>query len=321
MDEISVEINAVSTAMKKCQTIQTELKSESTKMLQQYDSLGSGWNDDKYRELGQIVHKCAAALKQPLSELQRCEVFLQQLYKIIAEYESIHFEYQSSQRQSSNNVSRSSFSLGFNGNHSIFANIFNRNKDIHKALKGVEHRPIKLASEERSERQIISSISGDDRTEGSCSSLALAYAGNRAGYVVYDFRDGQSRVVFSLRSSIEQIANMEGVQSIILRGTSDIDCAEQLLSNMEPGREYYMGTGEHAAIVRLNNEGHYQYLELQGANPSDNGWFSLTQRELYQRFRCEDYHRTEESNYLIELDSLQSNAEFLNLLGYINTDE
>ena len=91
MGEISVELNAVSGAIKKCQTIQAGLKSESTKMLHQYDSLGNGWNDEKYRELGQIVHKCSDALKQPLSELQRCEVFLQRLYSIIAEYESIHF--------------------------------------------------------------------------------------------------------------------------------------------------------------------------------------------------------------------------------------
>ena len=60
-------------------------------MVQKYDSLGSGWNDEKYRELGQIVHNCSNALKQPISELQRCEVFLQQLLKIISEYESISF--------------------------------------------------------------------------------------------------------------------------------------------------------------------------------------------------------------------------------------
>lgn len=91
MGGISVEINAVSGAIKKCQTIQAGLKSESTKMLHQYDSLGNGWNDEKYRELGQIVHKCSDALKQPLSELQRCEVVLTQLHAIISKYEGIHF--------------------------------------------------------------------------------------------------------------------------------------------------------------------------------------------------------------------------------------
>lgn len=158
-------------------------------------------------------------------------------------------------------------------------------------------------------------------TKGSCSSLALAYAGNRAGYVVYDFRDGQSRDVFSSRSSIEQIANLDGVNSITLRGTDDTMCVERLLTNMESGREYYLATGSHAAVVRLSREGGYQYLELQSGVPSDNGWQSLTLNSMYRRFRCRDDRETEWSNYLIDLDSLQSNSEFLNLLGYINTAE
>ena len=197
-------------------------------------------------------------------------------------------------------------------------NIFDR---IFRSLKGVEHRPIERATEERTEQQIISSISGGDMTEGSCSSLALAYVGNRAGYVVYDFRDGQSRTVFSTRRSIEQIANLEGVNSVILRGTDDTLCAERLMASMETGREYYMATGAHAAIVRLNDEGHYQYLELQSGIPSNNGWQPLTLNALSVRFGCEDGQAMECSNYLIELDSLQNNTEFLNLLGYINTDE
>lgn len=151
--------------------------------------------------------------------------------------------------------------------------------------------------------------------------MALAYAGNRAGYIVYDFRDGQSREVFSSRATIEQIANMDGVSSIILSGADDTVCAEQLLSSMEPGRQYYMATGAHAAVVRLNNEGVYQYLELQSGTPSENGWHSLNLGILYSRFGCEDGQPREYSNYLIELDSLQSNTEFLDLLGFINTDE
>ncbi len=196
-----------------------------------------------------------------------------------------------------------------------------RKQNISRALEGVEHRQIRPASETRSEQQIISSISGGDMTEGSCSSLALAYAGNRAGYVVYDFRDGQSREFFSSRSSIEQIANMDGVNSIITRGTDDTICAEQLMSSMEPGKQYYMATGAHAAVVRLNNEGIYQYLELQSGTPSENGWHSLTLSALYSRFGCEDGQSREYANYLIDLDSLQSNTEFLDLLGYINTAE
>ena len=201
-----------------------------------------------------------------------------------------------------------------------FGNLFGGNRNIYDALKKVEHRPIQTSSVSRTQQQIINNISGGDKTDGSCSSLALAYAGNRAGYVVFDFRDGQSRDVFASRSYIEQIANLEGVDSMILRGTDDSICAGKLMSSMKPGREYYMATGSHAAIVRLKDEGGYQYLELQSGISSENGWHSLNESSLCERFRCED-RKIEVSNYLIELDSLQNNSEFLNILGYINTDE
>lgn len=233
---------------------------------------------------------------------------------------NLSFNGGSSHTNGSSNYADDELELSSSGGN-IFDRIFRRNDSLDKSLKGVEHRPIERTTEERTEQQIISSISGGDMTEGSCSSLALAYVGNRAGYVVYDFRDGQSRTVFSTRRSIEQIANLEGVNSVILRGTDDTLCAERLMASMETGREYYMATGAHAAIVRLNDEGHYQYLELQSGIPSNNGWQPLTLNALSVRFGCEDGQAMECSNYLIELDSLQNNTEFLNLLGYINTDE
>lgn len=203
----------------------------------------------------------------------------------------------------------------------ILSKIFGKKNSVEKSLKGVEHRPIKNASAERTEEQIIGELSGGDMTEGSCSSLAFAYAGNKAGYVVYDFRDGQSRSVFSSRDTIKHIATLDGVKSKIEVGTNDGVCAERLMSEMESGKEYYMVTGRHAAVVRLKSDVGYQYLELQSEIPSDNGWQPLTQRALYERFGCDDRHKTEWSNYLIQIDSLKSNTEFLNLLGYINTDK
>ena len=286
-----------------------------------YQQLNGEWKDKKYKELGDVVQECSKALNEILKILSKGEKFVGSLAKCLQEYENITLEHSSNQGQTASGTGESSRSFGSNGGRSFFASIFNRNQNIHEALNGVEHRPIEPASSARSEQQIISRISGGDMTEGSCSSLAFAYAGNRAGYVVFDFRDGQSREVFSSRSSIEQIANMDGVTSVILRGTDDTICAERLMSSMELGREYYMASGAHAAVVRLNNEGHYQYLELQSGMPSENGWHPLTLNALYLRFGCEDGQSGEYSNYLIELDSLQNNTEFLDLLGYINTDE
>ena len=305
--------------------IKTAISSiETTKasITRKYQQLNGEWKDRKYKELGDVVQECNKALNEILETLSKGEKFVGSLAKSLQEYESTELGGSpSNQEQIANGHYEVSRAFGSGGIGGFFANIFNRSQNINDALKGVEYKPIQPAVSARSDQQIISSISGGDMTEGSCSSLALAYAGNRAGYIVYDFRDGQSREVFSSRSSIEQIANLDGVNSQVLRGTDDTICAEQLMSSMVQGRQYYMATGAHAAVVRLNNEGIYQYLELQSGTPNENGWHSLTLRDLYSRFGCEDGQSIEYANYLIDLDSLQNNAAFLNLLGYINTDE
>ena len=181
----------------------------------------------------------------------------------------------------------------------------------------VEYRPIQLAEQGRTEQDIIGRLSGGDMTKGSCSSLALAYAGNKAGYDVLDFRDGDSRLFFSSRSSIQTVADMPGVNSTVLQGTNDIATANQLLSGIQNGKEYYLATGGHAAIVKRNGNG-YQYLELQ--HPSNgNGWHNLSDYILRQRFGCRDSRPYECSSYLMDVDSLANSSEFRNLLGYINT--
>ena len=181
----------------------------------------------------------------------------------------------------------------------------------------VEYRPIQLAEQGRTEQDIINRLSGGDMTKGSCSSLALAYAGNKAGYDVLDFRDGDSRLFFSSRNSIQTVADMPGVNSTVLQGTNDIATANQLLAGIQAGKEYYLATGGHAAIVKRDGNG-YQYLELQ--HPSNgNGWHNLNDYMLRQRFGCKDSRPYECSSYLMDVDSLANSSEFRNLLGYINT--
>lgn len=192
-------------------------------------------------------------------------------------------------------------------------------KDICHSLekKNVEHNVIEKFGYERTTGDIVERLGGGDKTQGSCSSLAFAYAGNKAGYDVLDFRDGESRKFFSSNSSISMIAGLPGVNSKIVSGFDDVECADRLLSEMEPGKEYYLATGQHASIVRLNN-GHYEYLELQSA--TDNGWHLLYDARLYDRFGC-GLNRIEYPNFLIDVDSLSQCNEFLDILGYINTAE
>ena len=182
----------------------------------------------------------------------------------------------------------------------------------------VAYRPIEPAPVARTTEQIVERLSGGDLTEGSCSSLAFAYAGNKAGYDVLDFRDGESRSFFATRASIQKIADLPGVQSTVLCGQDDFDSAGRLFAGMESGKEYYLAIGQHAAIVRRDGD-HIEYLELQ--HPSGgNGWHELSAFLLEKRFGCSKAHLSAVSSFLLEVDSLAKCREFLRLLGYINTE-
>lgn len=181
----------------------------------------------------------------------------------------------------------------------------------------VAYHSIELSDKKRTSDEIIERLSGGDLTEGSCSSLALAYAGNKAGYDVLDFRDGESRSFFSSRDSIQKIANLPNINSIVIYGKNDIECVNNLFEKMEMDKEYYLATGQHASIVKRNKD-NFEYLELQ--HPSNgNGWHNLNNDMLMSRFGCRSSHAFEFSNFLIDIDSLSNSSEFLSVLGYINT--
>ena len=185
--------------------------------------------------------------------------------------------------------------------------------------QSVSYRHIEPAGPDRSSEEIVTSLSGGDMTSGSCSSVALAYVGNQAGYNVLDFRDGKSRSFFSKRASVRQIENLPGVRFAEESGLNDIETTHNLIDTIPSGKEFYLATGQHAAIIR-NNNGQMQYLELQ--HPSNgNGWHDLDDYVLVKRFGASPNHSVPFSSHLIEVDSLINNREFLNILGYINTAE
>lgn len=182
----------------------------------------------------------------------------------------------------------------------------------------ISYFPFVRFSGERTEKDIIERLGGGDQTDGSCSSLAFAYCGNKAGYDVLDFRDGNSRKFFGKNKYILRIAELPNVNAKVEWGKDDEACANRLMDQMEPGKEYYLATGLHAAIVRLYN-GRYEYLELQ--QPKElNGWYPLHSMSLIERFSC-DVNPVELPNFLIEVESLSNCTEFLDLLGFINTAE
>ena len=191
-------------------------------------------------------------------------------------------------------------------------------------LNKVEYKKVGKLNRELEDYEIIMRLAGGDETNGSCSSVALAYIGNRNGMDVLDFRGGNSQMFFSNRKNILDIAQMKGVKSLIVENSNDFRAIKELLDFItEEEKEYYLGVGRHAAIVKreLNR---YYYLELQDA--FNNGYQILTDGVLKNRFGCQKSHtvygiKLKPKNVIIEIDSLKDNKEFEEILGYINTNE
>lgn len=196
-------------------------------------------------------------------------------------------------------------------------------KELKKEFEAneVEHRQIKQIAKPFVENEIIERVGGGDLTSGSCSSLAFAYAGNKAGYDVLDFRDGNSCRMFSRTTNIKAVAELPNVKSEIVREFNDFTACSKLIKTMETNKEYYFTTGKHAAIIR-KNDSIIEYLELQSA--TDNGFKRLTTTVLKQRFGAQKSHtvagrKMETTSLLIDIESLGQSEDFKDLLGYLNT--
>lgn len=199
------------------------------------------------------------------------------------------------------------------------------NNEIIKQLKDLKivYNPVQKLDESLTTDEIVQKISGGDMTKGSCSSLGFAYIANKNGLDVLDFRGGSSQDFFSTTSNIYKISQLPGVKSIVAENTNDIMATTSLLKTLEEGKEYYLATGNHAAIVR-KIENTYEFLELQ--SPKENGFKQLTTNILKNRFHCKQTHsiqgiKFKTKNILMEVDSFKDNSEFEEIMGYINTSE
>ena len=187
--------------------------------------------------------------------------------------------------------------------------------------RGVDYNDVKPLKQQLEVDEIIERLAGGDETKGSCSSLALAFAGNRAGFDVLDFRGGASCEFFSKVPNIRNI--IKAVDGIEVRNTNDYKAANELLLKMTEGKEYYFTCGRHAAILR-KKDGVYEYLELQSSDPRDNGFKRLTIHGLKTRFKAQKSHTSyktkyDVSSFLVDVESLGKSPGYRKLVGYINT--
>lgn len=202
-----------------------------------------------------------------------------------------------------------------------------KGQEIVDALKAnnIVKNDVSTLPEKLTTQQIIDRVGGGDNTKGSCVSCAWAYAGNKGGYDVLDFRGGDSRSFFARRSNTKLVAELDGVKSFTATSANDFTAVHQLFKNMEEGKEYVLTAGSHGSVIRLK-DGVREYLELQCGQTTGytNGWHELNDNTLKWRFRCKRSHskygmKYEKTNYLIDIETLSRNNDFVDILGYINT--
>lgn len=189
----------------------------------------------------------------------------------------------------------------------------------------ITHNEVKDLPHALENKEIIERLCGGDMTTGSCASVAFAFAANQGGMDVLDFRGGKSCDFFSSRC----VGIVRDAGGKIVSKVSDYDKAAELLKDCQPQHMYYFTCAKHAAIVRKNESGGYEYLELQSRY--ENGWKPLTVTELKERFGAQKSHsyrgiygkriNYETKDGIIDIQELIKNAGFRKMMGYINTAE
>ena len=201
---------------------------------------------------------------------------------------------------------------------------------------GVKYNKVSEYTTQPRQSEIIARLAGGDRTKGSCSSLAFAYAGNMNGIDCLDFRGGNSQSYFSRNGHIQEIAKLPGVKSQIIEVEREAGDTWKILKDLPLGTEYYLAVGKHASIVR-NTAAGVEYLELQSRRDDLNGWqrfegnpiWDTPMKVLQKRFGCRktiDKVKMFSGDFvfkkkvvLMEVDSFKGNDDFKQILGYINT--
>ena len=192
------------------------------------------------------------------------------------------------------------------------------------ARNSVDYLPVQNHTQKVSPDDIINLLAGGDRTRGSCASVGLAYIGQMLGWDVRDFRGGDSQQFFSHGLNLHTLSQADGMVALRAKGACSLTVGNGLLKQCEQGKEYYLCVGRHAAIVRKNDEGKLQYLELQSADKS--GWTDFNGNPRYtlsNRFGCSSQtnHSSQELDFMLDLQASDfSSDEFRSLLGYLNTE-
>ena len=189
-------------------------------------------------------------------------------------------------------------------------------KNVVKRLKArnIAYHKINTNKSAISEEEIIKKVGINDPV-GYCSSLAFAYAANKAGLDVVDSRGGKSAEFFSTDSQIMEIARSLGGEQLFSK--NEVADAYAVLAKVQEGHEYYFGCARHAAIVRKKC-GELEFLDLQEFYKDGNGWRILSLNELRRRFDARNINQFATATVLVDLNNMRNSLAFKDMVGYIH---
>ncbi len=180
-------------------------------------------------------------------------------------------------------------------------------------LSNITYNPCANLTQVETEDIRIFVIGGWDMTDGSCASVALAYAGRENGIDVRDFRDGESRDWFADKQNKRDMAAECGISHTLIN-SYDTGWEKLKSANLEDGVEYLIGYAQHMSVIRRNKNS-FEYLELQSLY--SNGWHKLNSGELKSRFGAKDSGRYDSLD-IYDVRTCKGD-KFKEILGYINT--
>jgi HK97 family phage prohead protease len=195
--------------------------------------------------------------------------------------------------------------------------------------KNVAYKEVQNLDKPLTESEIIEKVGGGDKTKGSCVSVAYAYAANKAGYDVTDYRGGASQEIMSHdnRYRIDGMTDSVTPGNSILKSMTPGEKMKFLNTNINEGEEFIVSAGQHCAVVKKSS-GKLHYLELQqepGVRYSSgeigiNGWRPMTKAStMSERFGDKKKYGRYSSMTMIKASDLPKVEGFREMMGYVNT--